>query len=376
MKSALILFSIMSAMLSSSVGAKSAAASLGDSSGWQSLSPLPDPVGFGGMFAGVLDGKLIVGGGSQFRDKPVWLQGTKVFSDRIFVLADPAGTWREHRSHLPEKYGHFASAATADAIYLAGGIGANGSVATCYALRAQGEEIVAVRLPDLPKPLGYGAAAVVGERLFVVGGQQNPADKAASVEAWSLPVGRTAAENTGWKREADLPGPGVFVPSAASDGKGLYLFGGMAFDAAGKFSPSKNACRYDPVRGAWERLPDLPEPRVAAASPCALLPDGRIFVVGGYAEVFPGAPREHPGFSTQTLLYDPAQRRWSTGPVLPRAAVANRDLPGDAGPAPMVAAPCASWRDLVVVISGEVRASVRSPSVLAWPLSHSGSAQK
>ena len=95
---------------------------------------------------------------------------------------------------------------------------------------------------------------------------------------------------------------------------------------------------------------------------------GRILLIGGYAEVFPGPAREHPGFSAQTLVYDVALRKWSRGPVLPRAAVPDRDLPGDPGPGPMLAAPCAPWQNMAVVISGEIRASTLTPAVIAWPL--------
>jgi len=335
------------------------------SRGWKQLAPLPDPVGWGGMFAGVLDGRLVAGGGSQFPDKPVWLQGTKTYNDRIYVLAEPDGPWEFAGTRLPEKSGHFAVAATADAIYLVGGITDAGCRPTCLVVRAEGAALVVEALPDLPKPLGYAVAAVAAGKLIVTGGQHALTDKQASAETWSLDLG---ARDAAWTREADLPGPGVFVPCAASNGISVFLFGGMAFNRDGKLAPAKEAYGFDVTRRAWERLPDLPEPRVGAASPAAQLPDGSFLLVGGYAEVFPGAIREHPGFSTQTLVYDPRQRLWSHGPMLPRALIGNRDATTDVGPTPMVAAPCAVWRDLAVVVSGEIRGATRTPTVVAWPL--------
>ena len=74
-----------------------------------------------------------------------------------------------------------------------------------------------------------------------------------------------------WRREPDLPGPGVFVASAASDGRSLFVFGGMAFDGKHKHAPSNRAYRFDPASRKWERLPALPEPRVGSATPCPLL---------------------------------------------------------------------------------------------------------
>lgn len=334
--------------------------------GWQLLAPLPDPVGYGGMFAGVLNGRLVTGGGSHFHDKPNWLQGEKRFSDRIFTLADPGAQWSEHASRLPTKLGHFATAATPDAIYLVGGINTGGCQTQAWEMRADGDGFRFNPLPDYPHLIGYAVAAIANDRLYVIGGLPEPTSKSPGVETWSLALADSPERR--WRREPDVPGPGVFVCAAASDGTAVYLFGGIGFTAEGKATPSARACRLAAGAKQWERLADLPEPRVGAATPCPLVNGKKFFVIGGYAEVFPGAPREHPGFNTQTFFYDIASNTWQNGPVLPRAPVPNRDSPGDVGPAPMIAAPSAVWRDHVVVISGEVRASVRTPTVIAWPL--------
>jgi hypothetical protein len=357
-------FILMTALLGSAAASSQPALDL---NGWKLLPPLPDPVGFGGMFAGVLNGRLVTGGGSHFPDKPLWLQGTKVFSDRVFALASPGGNWTEQSFHLPFKVAHYASAATADAIYLAGGIDATGCVAGAWEIRAQGDTFTCTRLPDLPQTNGYAAAAIVGNRLYVAGGQHNTAVRAASAETWSLDL----KEKSAWRREPDLPDAGVFLAAAAAQGEYLYIIGGVNLDAAGKAIQSAKTFRLHTTTGRWEQLADLPEPRVGAATPCAVMDGNKIFLIGGYARSFPGAPREHPGFSQQTYLYDIAQQRWENGPLLPKAEVGDRDKPGDAGPFPMIAAPGVVWLNQAVVISGEVRASTRSPAVVAWPLNQS-----
>ena len=335
--------------------------------GWKLLAPLPDRVGYGGMFAGVLGGRLIAGGGSQFPEKPLWLKGEKAFSDRIFTLASPDAKWVEHTVRMPAPVGSPASAATADAIYFAGGLDAKGCLAGTWEMRAEGDGFAFSALPDLPRPVGYGAAAIVGRRWYVIGGLDSPASKSPSREVWSLDLSAPRAGAT-WRREPDLPGDGVFVAAAASDGRNLCVFGGISYDAAGKLVPSRSAQRLDATTGKWKRLADLPEARVGISTPCPVVSGGKLFLAGGYAEVFPGAPREHPGFSAQTFFYDLAASRWENGPLLPRAPVPDRDSPGDAGPAPMIGAPIVVWKDLIVIIAGEVRASVRSPAVLAWAL--------
>lgn len=333
--------------------------------GWRSLPSLPDPVGFGGMFAGVLDGRLVAGGGAQW-SKPIWLDGRKVFNDRLFVLDAPDGAWQVSPVTLPTPRGYFACAAGDDAIYLAGGIDAGGCLCSVQVLRADGAALRFAALPDLPEPVGYAAAAVAGGRLFVVGGLRDPAATTATTTVWSIDLAVPSA--AGWRAEPDLPGPGVFVPAAASGAKAFYLFGGVGFDAAGKPVPSARAYRFDVATRSWREVAPLPEPRVGPVSPCAMRADGRILVAGGYSTVFPGAQRDHPGFDTRTFYYHPAEDRWTDAPPLPNAAVLDRDAAGDPGPAPMLGAPGAVWHDLAVAVSGEVRASVRSPQVLALPL--------
>src|ERR1019366_8152331 len=232
---------------------------------WKMLAPLPDPVGYAGMFAGVLQGRLVAGGGSQW-DKPAWVNGTKRYSDRMFALATSAGNWVELPVKVPYKGGYFASAATGEAIYVAGGIDPAGCQRSVFKLHVQGDGLVLEHLPALPHPVGYGAAAVAAGRLYVVGGMNLPDAKAARAETWSLAL-TGSSKGEGWRREAGRPGTGVFVACAAAEAGQVYVFGGMEFTAAGKYASSAHAYRLNTATGKWEQLPDLPEPRVGASNP-------------------------------------------------------------------------------------------------------------
>ena len=336
-------------------------------SGWDLLAPLPDAVGFSGMFAGVLQGQLIAGGGARW-DKPSWNDGIKFYSDKLWSLASPESAWKEVPLKLPIAGSNFANAATSGAIYLAGGVTPEEVLKSVYVLRQDGEDRGWDRLADLPSPLGYACASIVNGRLYVIGGLSNLASRSPSREVWSLKVGSKETAET-WQREADLPGRGVFVPMSTGIGMNLYVFGGMAVDDEGHNDPSRSAYCLNSITGEWRELADLPEPRVGAITPAPVMNDGRILVAGGYSEVFHGSQRDHPGFDVRTFLYDPETNTWSDGPHLPKSPVIDRDAAGDAGPAPMLGAPSGVWRGLIVAISGEVRSSVRSPQVLALPLS-------
>jgi hypothetical protein len=223
--------------------------------------------------------------------------------------------------------------------------------------------------------------------MYVIGGQLSPTAKTPSRHVWSLGLAADGVK-AGWRAEPDFPGTGLFVVSTAVAGGRLYVIGGVGFNAAGNAVPSKAVCSFDPTARRWEQLPDLPEPRVGPSTPCPVMEsavagvvdpgsrpqrgrpqsDGQIWVIGGYAKIFPGAARDHPGFDAQTYVFDLSSRAWRNGPVLPNTPVPNRDEPGDPGPAPMLGAPCAIWHGYAVMVGGEVRASVRTPGVIGWPI--------
>ncbi len=333
---------------------------------WKLFTPLPDQVGFSGMVAGVLGGRLVAAGGSQFPRFPNWLHGEKDFGDCIYTLGAPEEPWQTSSAKLPLKIANPALAANTEAVYFAGGLNAEGCSKQSWCIRADGDGFAFTRLPDLPEAVGYAAGAIVNGRFYVACGLTSPSSKTPSAKVWSLAIAADQ-QATGWQTEPDLPGPGVFVAAGAAwDGR-FYVFGGFGYDAAGQGTPSAEAYALDVNSRKWERLPNLPAARVGISSPCPIQ-GGKILAIGGYSQVFPGAPREHPGFDRETFAFENEALTWKRGPLLPSSPVRDRDSPGDTGPAPMIGAPCVEWRGYAVIIGGEVRASVRTPAVIGWPL--------
>jgi N-acetylneuraminic acid mutarotase len=155
-----------------------------------------------------------------------------------------------------------------------------------------------VQLPSLNRPRAAGAAAVVGDRFVVVGGQAND----RLVDTTEVFDGKR------WRVGKSIPTPREHL-AAASDGHFLYAVGGRAL------SPDKNSPaleRYDPANNSWQRLPHMPTARGGLG---AAIVDGHLFAVGGESPT---------GVFDEVESYDLASRKWSTAPSMrtPRHGIA------------------------------------------------------
>jgi serine/threonine protein kinase/N-acetylneuraminic acid mutarotase len=148
-----------------------------------------------------------------------------------------------------------------------------------------------VELPSLSHARAALAAAVVGDKLVAVGGQ-NSKKVVPQTEVF---------DGSSWHDAADMLTPREHL-AAASDGTYVYTVGGR-FLSADKNSAAFE--RFDPQSGTWTKLVGMPTPR---GSYGATFIDGRIVAVGG----------EEP---TQVLgvaeMYDIADGKWSTLPAMP-----------------------------------------------------------
>jgi Protein kinase domain/Kelch motif len=146
-------------------------------------------------------------------------------------------------------------------------------------------------LAPLNVPRAAGAAAVVGDRIVVVGGLGEDG-----------PVGATEVfDGQSWHEAERIPTPREHL-AAASDGRFLYAVGGR--DATSKDLAVLE--RYDPEGDSWETLPAM---QVARNGLGAAIAAGRLFAVGG----------ERPTGVLDTVeAYDIRRQRWTSLKPLPR----------------------------------------------------------
>lgn len=223
----------------------------------------------------------------------IWVMGG-LYNGSVLTTVesyDPRnGVW-ETGPPLPIPLHHAAAATYRGEVVVLGGASDNIADASNKVFALRGNSWV--ELASLTHPRAAPAAAVVGDKLVVVGGQN----------AKQLVPQTEAFDGTSWKDAAKMPTPREHL-AAVSDGTFVYTVGGR-FLSADKNSAAFE--RYDPQADAWTKLVDMPTPR---GSYGATFIDGRVVAVGG----------EEP---TQVLAvveaYDIADGKWSTLPPMPTA---------------------------------------------------------
>src|SRR5688572_28850809 len=145
------------------------------------------------------------------------------------------------------------------------------------------------RHAPLPEARTEVAAAVLGDRIVVVGGFVSSGGNSALADVYSIPENR-------WRRLPSLPVAVDHAAAASARGR-VYVVGGYGVDRR----PLRTAFVLE--RGRWRRLAQLPEPRAAAAAAVA---GGRLYVVGGV--------EERGGLARVALELDLATGRWKRAP--------------------------------------------------------------
>jgi len=316
---------------------------------WERLPNLPNEEGIAGAFGGTSNGALLVAGGANFPDAKPWDGGKKVWYDTIFVLKKPDGEWRSAGT-LPRPLAYGVSLTHHDAVVCVGGSDANRHYADAFRLQWKNGELTTSSLPSLPQPLANASGAVVGDHLYVVGGQHSPDAAQASRTVYRINL---AAPQPRWEEIQRLPGRGRIFSVAAGSEATLWVAGGadLAKGADGKINRTylKDGYRFDADRG-WTRLADLPHPVAAAPTPAPTGRSGFSILGGDDGSQAACPPERHSGFSRRVLHYDIKSGTWADVGRLPVSHVTT---------------PCVRWNGSWVIPSGEVRPGVRSPQVWA-----------
>jgi N-acetylneuraminic acid mutarotase len=198
---------------------------------------------------------------------------------------------------LPSPRQEVAVAAWDGRVWVIGGFGEDAEpVATVEAFDPQ-HNVWAPR-PALPVAVHHAAAAVGGDRLFVVGGYSGGRVRWQTLDSvWEFVAARQA-----WEARAPMPTPRGALAVVALGGR-LHALGG----ASDQVSNAHEV--YDPATNRWTRANPMPTARDHLA---AVAFQGRVWALGGRSS-FMGDQYGN------VEIYDPATDSWRTGTPLPAA---------------------------------------------------------
>jgi len=326
------------------------------------MPPLPNPLGFGGPFAGVSNGALIVAGGANF-DEAVWGAGAKTWHDDVFVLEPGAEEWRTG-SKLPVPRAYGVSATVGDGFIIVGGSDAERAYGDAFFIRWTVSGLAVTELPPLHEPRAAMTGGILDGAFYVACGQTETAETEVTATLFRLRIPDNPGESSSWngaawERLEPLPGePRAQAPGCVQDGA-FYVISGFTLvpgeDGTMKREYLDDAWRYHPGTG-WERIANIPSGAVAAAS-SAPFGESHLLVFGGHDgsddALIPVLKETWPGFKSDILAFHTITGTWVKAGTMKTAAVTSTAVP---------------WGGSIVIPSGEIRPRIRTDAVVKYDI--------
>jgi Kelch motif protein len=238
---------------------------------WTKATPFPEPTS--DYAAGVLDGKLVIAGGTFWEgSKGHWVKKHYSASTHAF---DPITQVWQKLPDLPTPLAGAASVEIGNSLLVLGGYTGTKVSRKMYTLAKTLNGYAWIDSGALPVDRLFAGAVSVGKRLFLLGGTTRfePLDPAGSCCASKTAVSSfmvldTTHPEQGWSQLAPLPGPLRAFFSTATDGKSIWIFGGR-FQAEPKapITSFSLVFRYDILQMRWKAMKPLPEENPNASPP-------------------------------------------------------------------------------------------------------------
>lgn len=260
-------------------------------------APKRRPLLVAGLAALIVIGLLAMGATAWTLLRPRALPTATPAPTAAQPVVQPVQSRWASEPELPEARRDMAVAVYENEIYLFGGQ-TNAGVSAA-AVRYDPLNKVWETLAEKPTAVSHGQGALLGEKVYLPGGQAADGRPIAALEVYDL-------RQDQWNSLAPLPLALSQYCLAAYEGN-LYLFGGWDGEAY-----SSAVYRYDPETDAWSERSSLPGPLGGCG--VAALP-GKLLVIGG----FDGTQA-----LTQALAYFPNRDNsgddpWEERPDLPEA---------------------------------------------------------
>lgn len=327
---------------------------------WEELTELPAPdgldenIGVAGPFVGVHNDALIVAGGANFPDKPLW-ETDKVWHDRIYVLSkqsDGDYIW-QNGGKLDKPIAYGSSVSTAKGVLCIGGDDSKKVYTDVFLLswNARDKKLSKKGMPPLPEPVAYGSAAIHNNTVYLVAGQSGKKLGTATNKIWTLNL--SEAENGKWKTLPEVPWKSRALLQVATQHNGyddcIYVIGGRQQDGD-RVNFFSDVWEFNLNTKEWKERKRSPSPIMAGTA--IGFSQSHVAVLGGADGSLWGKEDDlkdnHPGFPKKTFLYHTITNTW---------------IEAGESPANHVTTVPVEWNNSLIIASGEIRPRVRSAKI-------------
>jgi cyclically-permuted mutarotase family protein len=334
--------------------------------------------GLAGAFAGVHHDVLMIAGGANFPDGMPWEGGKKEYHDDIYVFQkSKTGKFAAivyKKIKLSQKIAYGASVSTTEGVVCIGGENEKGISNKVFLLQwDQGAEKVLIKdLPGIPTGVTNPSAATDGKIIYVAGGES--INGVANLFFY-LDLNHAKA---GWKQLPVLPKPvsnTVMVMQSNGRHKCIYLVGGRRKNPNGISDLYSSVFEFDLKTRAWKEKASLPY-ALSAGTGIATEAD-KILLFGGdkgivfnkTEELIAAINAEKDGLKKQQLAEEKNQLQithpgFSKEELIYDTKENKWSVIGSIPFAVPVTAAAVKWGNDVFLTSGEIKAGVRTPQIL------------
>ena len=281
---------------------------------WSTSEPLPEPRA--DYAAGVIDGKLIIAGGTYWDGAPGhWIR--KRYSASTHGFDPVSGRW-QRLPDMPVAIAFAASAVVGNTLLVFGGYTGTHVSRNIFALTSKQGRYEWARKGQMEVDRWFASALVVDKTVYLVGGSSRfePYDSQGTC-CTTISITKTVFaynsearnKSDAWRELGPYPGAGKWMPAVITDGKAIWVFGGLSqLKVADAISMSPEVMKFDLSNRTWTMVTRLPVD-LAHAQPLTALQVKKEIVL------FTGQKR--------TWRFDPAKETYSETTPMPEGVAVD-----------------------------------------------------
>jgi N-acetylneuraminic acid mutarotase len=342
-------------------------------------APSNHVLGYAGMFGGIYNNQMIIGGGANFPDAMPWLGGQKKYSNKLFVYSQNKEgqlVLTPKTFFLPFNLAYAASCSSNRGVFAIGGENEEGPVNHAFFIQLIDDQLKITSLPSIPYKVTNAMVCLIDEKIYLIGGE-NKEETLSQLLCLNL-----NELDSGWLQLPAIPfavSHAVASLQTINGMKKIFIIGGRKKNKLQISDLYDSIIEFDIMSKTWTSKNTLPY--ALSAGTGFALNNHQVLLLGGdrgttfskveqllldingeqnpaikasYNQQKINLQSTHPGFSKEIILIDNQTNTLTIAGQIPY------DVP--------VTTTIFPWKNKWFLPSGEIKAGVRSPFILSISL--------